>query len=145
MQNYISLGSDHAAVAFKQTLINYLNSKGYDIRDCGTHSQISCDYPDFAKKVALDVQQKNSKYGILCCGSGIGMSIQANRLKGVRAANVWNVETARLSKQHNNANILCLGVRMHSESLLFDMINTWLSTEFETRHQQRIDKLDIDS
>ena len=138
----IAIGSDHAAFQFKALLRDYVTSKGLKVLDVGVEREERCDYPDFAVNVAESILEGRADKGILCCGSGIGMSMQANRFKGIRAALVWNDESARLSKQHNNANVLCLGARLHTHDELFSMVQSWLDASFEDRHQHRIDKLD---
>ena len=108
--------------------------------DEGTYSKESCDYPEFARKVANLVAEKKADKGILICGSGIGMSIAANKVKGIRAALCSETTSARLSREHNNSNILCLGQRLIGETMAFEIVETWLNTEFAGgRHQHRID------
>lgn len=138
----IFIASDHAALEAKSKLIQFLENKNTQVTDLGPITAARCDYPDYAKKVAAAVLKTPQSLGILCCGSGIGMSIQANRYKGVRAALVWDEESASLAKAHNNANILCLGARLHSQEKLEKMIMAWLDGHFENRHQPRLDKLD---
>lgn len=138
----IFIASDHAALEAKSKLIQFLENKNTQVTDLGPTTAARCDYPDYAKKVAAAVLKTPQSLGILCCGSGIGMSIQANRYKGVRAALVWDEESASLAKMHNNANILCLGARLHSQEKLEKMTLAWLNGHFEKRHQPRLDKLD---
>ncbi len=134
----IYIGSDHAALGLKETLIKFIKDKGFEIEDLGTHSEDSCDYPDYALKVAKKVAQEDAR-GILICGTGIGMSIAANKVKGIRAALVHNDVTAGMSRQHNNANILCIGARTNDESNAILMTKIWLETDFEgDRHQRRL-------
>ena len=138
----IFLASDHAAFTQKEMVKNYLLDKGIEIEDLGTHSDESVHYPDFGKKIAQAVLEDKAK-GIAMCGSGIGISIQVNRFKGIRGALVNDEYDAEMTKKHNNANILCLAGRKHTDEKVKKMIDIWLSTEFEGgRHQTRIDMLD---
>lgn len=131
---------DHAAFTEKQALVEYLKAKGIEVHDLGPSSAERCDYPDFAKLVCQKVQ-KNEGLGILLCGSGIGMSIAANRYKNIRAALCRTSKEAELSKQHNNANVLCLGARINSFSELQSITDSWLSANFEGgRHSERVQK-----
>ncbi len=141
MQKTIWIGSDHAGLELK-TLIKKEIGSEYKIEDMGPSDTSSVDYPDFAEKVARAVAKDTQSEGILICGSGIGMSIAANKISGIRAALVHSVETAKLSRLHNNANILCLGARTTDHHLAVQMVKTWLSTTFEgDRHQRRVDKI----
>lgn len=136
------LGSDHGGFALKNSLKSYLVSKGFTIIDEGTHNEDSCDYPDLGKKVAQSVLNTSESLGILICGTGIGISIAANRFKGIRAALVYNDFTAQMAKEHNNANILCLGARTTDEAAAKRLIDIWLNAKFEGgRHQNRVNKL----
>lgn len=137
----ISLGCDHAGIEIKDKLIKFIESLGYKIIDCGANSSQSCDYPDFAFKVAQDVVSKKADKGILICGTGIGMSIAANKVKGIRAAVCWNKETAQLISQHNNANIMCVGARFAGSNDICSWIKIFLETPFEQRHINRINKI----
>ncbi len=138
----IFLASDHAAFTQKEMVKNYLLDKGIEIEDLGTHSDESVHYPDFGKKIAQAVLEDKAK-GIAMCGSGIGISIQVNRFKGIRGALVNDEYDAEMTKKHNNANILCMAGRKHTDEKVKKMIDIWLSTEFEGgRHQTRIDMLD---
>ena len=140
----ISISSDHAGFRYKELIINYLIKKGYEITDRGTSSEESVDYPDFIQKSAKDVAEHKADFGIGVCGSGIGVSISANKVKGVRAALVLNAEMASLSRQHNNANFLALSQKFIDENKLFNIVDIWLNTAFEGgRHQRRVDKLEI--
>ncbi len=140
----ISISSDHAGFRYKELIKNYLINKGYDITDRGTYSEESVDYPDFIQKSALDVVQHKVEFGIGVCGSGIGVSISANKVKGIRAALVLNEEMASLSRKHNNANFLALSQKFIDENHLYNILDTWLNTSFEGgRHQRRIDKLEL--
>lgn len=141
MKKTIYIGSDHAGTELKARIKKELGSQ-YEINDMGPTDTASVDYPDFGEKVATSVAKDPNSEGILICGSGIGMSIAANKVKGIRAALVHSLETAKLSRQHNNANILCLGARMTSSDDAVAMVKTWLETKFEgDRHQKRIDKI----
>ena len=127
-------------------LITYLNSKysnEYTIKDLGTESNDSVHYPEFGKKIAESVLSTSDSIGIALCGSGIGISIQVNRYKGIRGGLCSDISDAEMTKKHNNANILCLAGRKHSDETLKQIVDTWLTTEFEGgRHQQRIEMLD---
>jgi ribose 5-phosphate isomerase B len=138
----IALGSDHGGLALKVAIQNLLNDRGIPSLDCGTHSDTSVDYPDFGEKVALEVSSGRVEKGILVCGTGIGMSIVANKFHHVRAALVTDQFMARMAKEHNNANILVLGGRVLGEALAKEMVITWLEAVFEGgRHQARLDKI----
>ncbi len=139
----VSIGSDHAGFALKQELVGYLEQKGYTVEDKGTYDTSSVDYPDYADKVASSILSKETEKGILVCGSGIGISIAANRHKGIRAALCHDAFTAKMSRMHNDANILVLGANTTGVSVVKDMVDIWFATDFEGgRHQNRIDKLD---
>ncbi len=138
----ISLGADHGGFELKEAIKTWLLEKGYDVEDKGTYSIESCDYPDYAKAVALDVATGKSDRGILVCGTGIGVSIGANKVRGIRAALCGDTFSARMSRLHNNANILALGQRVVGAGLALDIVEIWLSTSFEGgRHSTRVDKL----
>ena len=140
----IAIGSDHAGFEMKQELIEYLKSKNLSVIDKGTYSAERADYPDFGHAVANVVLNKEADFGIILCGSGVGISIAANRHKGIRAALVWNAEIAALARQHNNANILALPARFISKEEAYKSIDAFLSGKFEGgRHQERIEKIDI--
>jgi ribose 5-phosphate isomerase B len=139
----IVIGGDHAGFEAKQQLIDFLNEKGHEVVDVGPFSDESCDYPDFAEKTTAIVSKGECEVGILCCGSGIGMSMAANRVRGIRAALCHNAETARLSRSHNNANILCVGARVLSMDAIQEITTEFLKTEFEGgRHARRVAKID---
>ncbi len=138
----IALGADHAGYAYKDALGQYLQEKGYTIKDFGTHGPDSVDYPDFGHAVANAVQKGEVACGILFCGSGVGVCMAANRHEGVRAAICWENEIARLSRQHNNANVICMPARFIALEYAKQLTDTFLSTEFEGgRHQRRVDKI----
>ncbi len=137
------VGSDHAAFAMKAFVINLLTKKGIEVVDAGPLVEESVDYPEYGAKVAKAVASGEFEAGVLLCGSGIGISIAANRFNGVRAALCQTEEYAQLSREHNNSNIVVLGGRTTSEELVEKIVDTWLNTEFEGgRHQRRIDQLD---
>jgi ribose 5-phosphate isomerase B len=138
----IALGCDHGGVELKQALVEYLGSKGLDVRDFGTYGRESVDYPDYGKEVSRAVSVGEAERGVLVCTSGIGMSIIANKFPNVRAALVHDVEGARSSREHNDANILVLGGAKTDAYLARQIIETWLATPFAGgRHQRRIDKI----
>lgn len=139
----IAIGSDHGGFNLKGKIIKFLEEKGYEVKDYGTYSTDSCDYPVYAKAVAKSVANGENEKGIIVCGSGIGVSIAANKVKGVRAALCHESHSAMLSRLHNNANVLCLGERITGESLALDIVDVWLKSEYEGgRHQKRVDMLD---
>jgi ribose 5-phosphate isomerase B len=138
----VSIGTDHRGLEQKRIVGEVAKSLGHEVIDHGAHSTESCDYPDIAEKVARSVGSDQSQRGILICGSGIGMSIAANKVKGVRAALCVNVNTAVLSRHHNNANVLCVPGDSFDESTLTEMVTAWLSAEFEGgRHARRVEKI----
>ncbi|MDW7645729.1 MAG: ribose 5-phosphate isomerase B [Desulfuromonadales bacterium] len=136
------IASDHGGLELKEALKNYLQDKQVDVRDLGTNGSESVDYPDFGEKVARSVSLGEADAGILICGTGIGMSIVANKFPGVRAALAHDEFTARMAKEHNNANILVLGGRIQTSDQGIEMVAAWLDSEFEGgRHQRRLDKI----
>ena len=140
----IFIGNDHAGKDLKDFLINFLknNYQEIEVINLGTDSYESCDYPDYAKEVSLNVLREEDSIGILICGTGIGMSIAANKIRGIRAALCYNSTTAKLARQHNNSNILCLGQRIIGFELAKDIVDTFIKTEFEgNRHLNRIIKI----
>jgi len=141
----IIIGSDHAGFDLKEEIRRFLSEKGdYGVKDVGTFSHEPADYPVIAHEVAKNISEKKFKKGILLCGSGIGMSIVANRYRNVRAALCHNLYTVRLSRKHNDANILVLGSRVLGVGLALEMVDLFLSTDFEGgRHQRRVDQIDI--
>ncbi|MFN3598724.1 MAG: ribose 5-phosphate isomerase B [Aquificaceae bacterium] len=135
----IAIGSDHAGYTLKEKIKEFLLSKGYKVIDFGTKSTESTDYPLFAREVCLAVQRGEAQRGILVCGTGIGMSITANKFKGIRAALCMNEYMARMSRKHNDANVLCLGDRIIGDDLALSIVEVWLSTDFEGgRHEKRV-------
>ena len=142
----IAIGSDHAAFDAKQEIISFLEDLGHIVTDCGTTNIDSCDYPDYAAAVSVAVQKHEVERGLLICGTGIGMSIAANRFKGVRAALCLTVELAELSRLHNDANVLCLGARTQTVEDMHGIVDTWLATEWEgDRHARRLNKIESNS
>jgi len=140
----IIIGSDHGGLALKTALDSYLKRRGYEVADAGTNGDASVDYPDFGQKVAETVIAGEAELGILICGTGIGMSITANKVPGIRAALVTDVFMARMAKEHNNANILVLGGRILDEQKACDLVGAWLDATFEGgRHQGRLDKITV--
>jgi ribose 5-phosphate isomerase B len=138
----IALGADHAGFELKERIKQYLHSRGVQVDDRGTQSTDSVDYPDYAKLVGEEVAAGTAQRGILVCGSGIGMAITANKIPGIRAANVASVEAAELSRRHNDANVLTLGARLTDEATALRIVDRWLETEFEGgRHQRRVQKI----
>jgi len=136
----IAIGSDHAGFEYKEILRDYLSD--YELKDFGTFSLDSVDYPDFAHPVASSVENGETDYGILVCGSANGVAITANKHKGIRAAICWEKEIASLARQHNNANVICVPARFVSTDLVKEMVNTFLTTAFEGgRHASRVDKI----
>jgi len=139
----VSIGADHGGFELKEKVISHLIDQGIDVTDQGTYGTDSVDFPDYSKKVTEDVQNKISDLGILICGTGIGMSIAANKQKGIRAALVGDVFSAKATREHNNSNVLCLGARVTGEGLALMIVDTWLNAEFEGgRHENRIAKIE---
>ena len=140
----IAIGADHGGFEHKEVIFKHLKELGFDVVDFGTFSSDSVDYNDFAKKVAEGVNKKEFERGILVCGTGIGMSIMANKVNGVRAALVHDLFTAKATRLHNNTNILAMGGRIISIELALEITDVWLNTEFseEERHIRRINKID---
>jgi len=137
------IGTDHAGFEVKPFVIEYLKKKGIEVEDLGTYSSESVDYPDFAHKVAKAVLANPGSKGILICGTGIGMSLAANKHKGIRAALCHDYYTAQMARKHNNANILCFGARIVGKGVIESIIEAWLNSEFEGgRHQRRVEKID---
>jgi len=138
----IAIGSDHAGFDYKQEIIDFLESKGFQVKDMGVYDSNSADYPDFAHPVAYAVEKREVSSGILVCGSGNGVAITANKHQGIRAALCWNPEIAKLARQHNNANVICLPSRFVGIDQAKEMVELFLNTEFEGgRHQARVDKI----
>jgi len=138
----IVIGCDHAAVQMKNNVINHLKSQGYDVIDVGTYSEESCDYPDYAYAAAKKVADGEVEKGILICGTGIGMSIAANKVKGIRCALCDNLFSAEMTRRHNDSNMLSMGARVISNQLALKIVDMFLDTPFEGgRHQRRVDKV----
>jgi ribose 5-phosphate isomerase B len=139
----IIIGSDHAGFDLKEQIRKFLSEKGYNIKDVGTFSHESVDYPLIAKELAQNIAEKKFSRGILLCGSGLGMSITANRFRNVRAALCHNIYTVELSRKHNDANILVLGGRILGSGLALEMVEIFLHTDFEGgRHLRRLEEID---
>jgi ribose 5-phosphate isomerase B len=138
----IAIGADHAGFEYKELLRDYLISASYEVKDFGTYSPDSVDYPDFAHPVASAVENGDFDFGVLVCGSANGVAITANKHQHIRAAICWLNELASLARQHNNANIICIPARFVSEDLAKEMVDTFLHTEFEGgRHANRVNKI----
>ncbi len=138
----IAVGSDHGGFKFKEQIVRFLVSAGVEVEDVGCHSTESVDYPRFADQVCARVRSGACDRGILVCGTGIGMSIAANRHRDIRAALCHEAYTARMSREHNNANVLCLGGRVLGIEVALDIVGVWIETEFTGgRHQRRLDML----
>jgi ribose 5-phosphate isomerase B len=138
----IVAGSDHAGLELKGILVEHLRVLGHVVQDVGTHTAESCDYPAFAADVASAITEGQADWGLLCCGTGVGMSIAANKMAGIRAAVVSDTFSARMARLHNAANVLCLGQRVVGAGLAQDIVSAWLDSTFEGgRHQRRVDLL----
>lgn len=138
----IALGSDHGGFALKETVKAHLIEKGVEVEDLGTHSEESCDYPLYAEAVAHAVAEGRADRGILICGTGIGVSIAANKVKGIRAALCHDTFSARASRNHNNANVLTMGQRIIGAGLALDIVDVWLASDFDGgRHARRVDEI----
>ena len=140
----ISIGNDHAGPDYKNAIVSYLESKGITINNYGTDAFDSVDYPDFVHPVASDVNNDNVDFGILICGSANGVAMTANKYQKVRAGVCWTSEITELTRQHNNANIICIPARFTSIPQAIKMVDVFLNTEFEGgRHERRVDKIAI--
>jgi len=138
----IAIGSDHAAVAMKDGIAQFLADAGARVEDMGTTGTESVDYPDFAARVGDQIVRGEAQVGILLCGTGIGMAISANKIPGIRAAVCHDVTTARLAREHNDANVLCIGARTTGALVAMDMVRAFLQAKFEGgRHQRRVEKI----
>jgi ribose 5-phosphate isomerase B len=136
----VLVGSDHAGFGLKELVKKHLAWLGFQAEDVGCFSEASCDYPIFARDLCEKIQENPEKKGVLICGTGLGMSMAANRFKGVRAALCANEYHARMSRAHNDSNVLCLGARVLGQDLALSILEVWLATEFEGgRHQGRVD------
>lgn len=143
MNGGIYLGADHGGFELKGKVAQHLKEKGYRVVDLGTFTNDSVDYPDVAREVAEKVAEDEANLGILICGSGTGVCIAANKYKGIRAANAESLEIAKLAREHNNANVLCMGGRFIAPELAIQLVDTFLNTPFsnEERHARRVEKL----
>jgi len=140
----ISIGNDHAGPEYKSAIIEHLKTKGYTIKNYGTDTNNSVDYPDFVHPVASDVNNGKVDLGILICGTANGVGMTANKYQNVRAGVCWNSEISELARQHNNANIICIPARFTSIPQAIKMVDVFLETEFEGgRHKRRIDKIPL--
>ena len=138
----IALGSDHAGFPLKEAIKKYLDGEGVEYIDCGAYDTQSCDYPLQAEKTCLKVLNDECEKAVLCCGTGIGISMAANKVKGIRAACCSDYFSAKYTRMHNDANVLCLGARVIGEGAALELVNVFLNTEFEGgRHQRRIDQI----
>ena len=137
-----SVACDHGGLRLKEVLKNYLETNGYMVEDFGTYSEDSCDYPDYASKAAKAVASGECKKGVVVCGTGIGVSITCNKVKGVRCALVHDVFSAKATRAHNDTNMLAMGQRVIGEGLALEVLNAWLHTDYEGgRHDLRIQKM----
>ncbi|MBR1753899.1 ribose 5-phosphate isomerase B [bacterium] len=141
----LAIGSDHGGFSLKQEVMKHLDELGIEYKDFGTYNKESCHYPVYAKAVAKAVASKEFDRGILICGTGIGISIAANKVKGIRASLCSDTYSARLTRNHNDSNILCMGERVLGVGLALDIVDAWLNAEYEGgRHQTRLDMLEED-
>ena len=140
----IAIACDHGALALKNTLRDYLTGKGYEVTDFGTHTLDSCDYPDLVKPAAEAVAQGHCDRGIVLCSTGIGVSIAANKVRGIRCALLSDLMSARLTREHNDTNMMAMGAFIVGEALAKEIVDTWLTTEFSQgeRHARRIAKIE---
>ena len=140
----IAIGSDHGGFELKQTVIAHLKEQGKEVKDFGTYSLDSCDYPDYGRAVGEAVASGQCEKGIVICTTGIGISITANKVPGIRCALCHNTTTARLTREHNDANVLAIGAAMVGEIVAMDIVDTFFATDFShgERHQRRIDKIE---
>ena len=139
----IYAGSDHAGFSLRHRLVEHLRAAGHTVEDLGTTTEASCDYPDFAAAVGRAVQREAGAVGLLVCGTGMGVCIAANKIHGVRAVDAWNVEAAKISRAHNDANVLCLGARTLAEGDALAIADAWLTAPFDggERHTRRVEKI----
>ena len=139
----IAIGCDHGALELKNKLVPYLTAQGHDVKDFGTYTADSCDYPDFASAAAKAVASGECDRGIVLCTTGIGVSIAANKIKGIRCALLSDLQSARLTREHNDTNMMALGAGIVEQALALQIVDTWLTTEFShgERHSRRIEKL----
>jgi ribose 5-phosphate isomerase B len=138
----VAVGSDHAGFDLKEKVKKYLLDAGFDVHDLGTAGHERVDYPDYAAAVAREVRRGDAERGILLCGTGVGVCIAANKIDGIRAAAAWDLDIARLSRQHNDANVLCLPGRHMDHEFALEVVLVWMNTAFEGgRHKVRVDKI----
>ena len=139
----IAIGCDHGALALKNKVVEHLTKRGFEVKDFGTDTYDSCDYPDFAGAAAKAVASGECERGIVLCTTGIGVSIAANKVKGIRCALLSDLMSARLTREHNDTNLMAIGAAVVGEGLALEIVDTWLDTEFShnERHQRRIDKV----
>ena len=139
----LAIGCDHGALALKNALVERLTAQGHEVKDFGTYTADSCDYPDFAALAARAVASGECEKGIVLCTTGIGVSITANKIPGIRCALLSDVISARMTREHNDTNMMALGAGVVGQTLAFQIVDTWLTTEFShgERHQRRIDKM----
>ena len=143
MDMKIAIGSDHAGYDYRQMLIEHLRAQGHEIVDCGCPDKSSCDYPVYGRKTALKVKSGECEFGVLVCGTGFGISLAANRLAGIRCVNCTDVLTAKMSRQHNNANMIAVGARVVGEDTAKLLVDTFLATGHEGgRHARRVELID---
>ena len=139
----IAIGCDHGAIDLKNKLVSYLGNKGYEVKGFGTYTKDSCDYPEFAAAAAKAVASGECEKGIVLCTTGIGISIAANKVKGSRCALLHDIWSAKMTREHNDTNMMALGAGIVGKNLALEIVDTWLGTEFsgEAKHQRRIDKV----
>ena len=143
MKKTIAIACDHAALDLKAELINHLEAQGFKCEDYGTYTKDSCNYPDYAKKVCTAVREKKQDLGILVCGTGIGMSMCANKHRGIRAAVCGDTYSAKMTRCHNDANVLCIGARVTGSCLALDILDSFLGAEYEGgRHAIRVEMME---
>ena len=139
----IAIGCDHGALELKNVMVAHLEKQGHEVKDFGTYTKDSCDYPEFAAAAAQAVANGQCDKGIVLCTTGIGVSITANKIKGIRCALLSDVMSARMTREHNDTNVMALGAGVVGQMLALEIVDTWISTEFShnERHQRRIDKV----
>ena len=139
----IAIGCDHGAIDLKNKLVSHLEARGFEVRDFGTYTKDSCDYPEFAAAAARAVASGECEKGIVLCTTGIGVSISANKIKGIRCALLSDLWSAKMTRLHNDTNMMALGAGVVGENLALEIVDVWLGTEFsgDERHQRRIDKM----
>lgn len=138
-----AIGSDHAGYQYKEAIKGFLEKRGHEVQDFGTHSDASCDYPDFCRPAAQAVAQGDCDLGIVLGGSGNGEAMVANKVRGIRCGLCWNTESAKMTKLHNNANMISIGQRMMDEATALEVVKTWLDTDYEGgRHDARLVKIE---